>query len=92
MCLQVEITMNGKSGGSYTPASFGDSVQGSKGQSQAPLTTELHHGTHIYRLEDMAYTRSGDKGNNCNIGNTFYNGFVVRIYVYKMVLHLHELI
>ena len=25
-------------------------------------------GTNTYRLEDLAYTRSGDKGNHCNIG------------------------
>lgn len=25
-------------------------------------------GKHTYRLEDLAYTRSGDKGNTCNIG------------------------
>lgn len=29
---------------------------------------QLPHGTHSYRLEDLAYTRSGDKGNTCNIG------------------------
>ena len=29
----------------------------------------LPRGTNTYRLEDIAYTRSGDKGNNCNIGN-----------------------
>lgn len=31
---------------------------------QDPLTT----GSHTYRLIDLAYARSGDKGNHCNIG------------------------
>lgn len=32
------------------------------------LQPELPIGEHIYRLDDLAYTRSGDKGNSCNIG------------------------
>lgn len=30
--------------------------------------TDLPSGPHTYRLEDLAYTRSGDKGNSANIG------------------------
>ncbi|XP_061440494.1 uncharacterized protein LOC133364236 [Rhineura floridana] len=29
---------------------------------------DLPSGPHVYRLEDLAYTRSGDKGNSANIG------------------------
>ena len=29
---------------------------------------EVETGDHSYRLIDLAYARSGDKGNNCNIG------------------------
>ena len=32
---------------------------------------ELKGGKHSYRLEDLAYARSGDKGNSCNIGESF---------------------
>ena len=28
----------------------------------------IEYGSHSFRLEDLAFTRSGDKGNNCNIG------------------------
>lgn len=28
----------------------------------------LPEGSHTFRLEDLAFTRSGDKGNNANIG------------------------
>ena len=29
---------------------------------------QVEQGESSFRLEDLAYTRSGDKGNNCNIG------------------------
>ena len=31
----------------------------------------LETGTKTYKLEDLAYARSGDKGNSCNIGEFF---------------------
>ena len=36
---------------------------------------DLASGTCNYCLEELAYTRSGDKGDNCNIGKsrTMYN-------------------
>ncbi|XP_019621533.1 PREDICTED: uncharacterized protein LOC109467868 [Branchiostoma belcheri] len=41
-------------------------------QQQEPLpageTEAVESGSCTYRLEDLAYTRSGDKGNSCNIG------------------------
>lgn len=42
---------------------------------------ELPSGNFSYRLEDLAFTRSGDKGNNCNIGkqSNIQNIFTKRI-------------
>lgn len=44
-------------------------------QAEAPPTseedapdTDLPSGPHTYRLQDLAYTRSGDKGDTANIG------------------------
>ena len=37
----------------------------SKSEAESP---DLPKEDHSYRLEDLAYTRSGDKGNTCNIG------------------------
>ena len=37
-------------------------------EQQRGTTFAIEHGQHNYRLQDLAYTRSGDKGNNCNIG------------------------
>ena len=37
-------------------------------EQQRGTTFAIEHGQHSYRLQDLAYTRSGDKGNNCNIG------------------------
>jgi len=36
--------------------------------SQAPQIDNLPRGPCTYKLEDLAFTRSGDKGNSCNIG------------------------
>lgn len=33
--------------------------------------SDLPCGPHTYRLEDLAYTRSGDKGDSANIGENF---------------------
>jgi hypothetical protein len=32
------------------------------------IIKDLKRGTYSYTLEDLAYARSGDKGNSCNIG------------------------
>ncbi|KAI4891313.1 hypothetical protein NFI96_033523 [Prochilodus magdalenae] len=37
-------------------------------QENADKPTDLPTGPHSYRLEDLAYTRSGDKGDSANIG------------------------
>ena len=37
-------------------------------ETEAEPSQNLPDGTFTFRLQDLAYTRSGDKGNNCNIG------------------------
>src|SRR6218665_130887 len=39
---------------------------------QQTSTVEINKGTHSFRLEELAFARSGDKGNHCNIGNQFW--------------------
>lgn len=54
--------------------------------------TDLPSGPHTYRLEDLAYTRSGDKGNSVNIGIflsfAFWRDVVFHIRVTYQVLVL----
>jgi len=50
-----------------------DVQQSGEGSTDAKMQTEedfvdLPIGSHTFRLNDLAYTRSGDKGNSCNIG------------------------
>ncbi|XP_065110388.1 uncharacterized protein lratb.1 [Paramisgurnus dabryanus] len=37
-------------------------------QEHSPTPADLPSGTHAFRLEELAYTRSGDKGDSSNIG------------------------
>ncbi|XP_042908613.1 uncharacterized protein [Parasteatoda tepidariorum] len=65
--IQAKITYEGKTE-SYTPVLFENeqsthSMNGHK--EEKPI---LKKGTKTYRLEDLAYTRSGDKGDICNVG------------------------
>ena len=65
---QIDIHMNGEWVETYTPPPVATAeVSGSSG-GPTDTITELAGGTTTYRLEDLAYTRSGDKGNNANIG------------------------
>ena len=53
----------------YQPPLFGQTIQPIKEESTGLQTEEkLEKGSFSFRLEDLAYARSGDKGNNCNIG------------------------
>lgn len=68
--LQIDILMNGEHIETYQPGTvptMEHETSGSTASSQEHCR-ELPRGTYTYRLEDLAYTRSGDKGNNCNIG------------------------
>ena len=59
-------------------------VAPSGGQKEPEMTPESLEGKEInlptgdfcYRLEDLAYTRSGDKGNHCNIGVYDVHGYI----------------
>ncbi|KAH3854593.1 hypothetical protein DPMN_097138 [Dreissena polymorpha] len=67
--FKIDISMNGEHLETYTPAKTVS--QSNKCSRPAQLIASISNackGSHSYRLEDLAYTRSGDKGNNCNIG------------------------
>ena len=66
--MKVSIHLNGEKMGESTytsPTTVG-------GQEEHPTaegtTVELKIGSHEYRLEQLAYLRSGDKGDTANIG------------------------
>ena len=53
----------------YIPEVPSQSTDQPVDHSPSPVTSKpLLTGSHTHRLEDLAYTRSGDKGNNSNIG------------------------
>lgn len=60
--------MNGKTE-TYTPVELKESVNTNSEQKLSKVTPQK--GTNTYSLQDLAYTRSGDKGNTCNIGMNF---------------------
>lgn len=75
--LQITIEMNGETV-EYKPASvptaeyltqaYPASDSNGNGENKQCRDIELPTGDSSYRLEELAYTRSGDKGNDCNIG------------------------
>ena len=65
--MQVEVEINGNKICDYVAptAEFSDNND--------TLDTDIaesnvERGSHNYTIEQLAFTRSGDKGNNCNIG------------------------
>ena len=67
--FQIDIHMNGEHVEEYKePSVEYPAPNTSASLSSNEDTTNLQSGTHTYRLEDLAYTRSGDKGNSVNIG------------------------
>ncbi|KAL4230889.1 hypothetical protein ACF0H5_011263 [Mactra antiquata] len=67
--FKIDIHMNGDHIETFTPANVETCVHKDTWiPDSKSSTSELMKGTCTYRLEDLAYTRSGDKGNNCNIG------------------------
>ncbi|XP_022530460.2 uncharacterized protein LOC103024001 [Astyanax mexicanus] len=69
--LKVQIHLNGELVETFTEAD--SSSAGGHAPSPSPDATssrliDLPSGPHSYRLEDLAYTRSGDKGDSANIG------------------------
>ena len=72
--MQIDISMNGEHVETFTnPQVPMATNEGSTHSSHKQ--TEVTKGSHTYRLEDLAYTRSGDKGNNCNIGGCMKRWF-----------------
>ena len=68
--LDVKVDVAGETH-SYSPVvaeSFSRSQEAPAAASSEGETWAIEHGVHTYRLQELAYTRSGDKGNNCNIG------------------------
>ena len=69
MSLQIDVHMNGEFVEHYNAPSPASTTP-SSGKSKKPpeMNEEVLTGSHSFRLEDLAYTRSGDKGNNVNVG------------------------
>ncbi|GFX19276.1 uncharacterized protein TNCV_3014161 [Trichonephila clavipes] len=64
--IEIKISYNGKTE-NYVPEVVNATSQ--QNQTTEPKKSHaLHKGTKTYRLGDLAYTRSGDKGDTCNIG------------------------
>jgi hypothetical protein len=54
---------------SYQPSLTGQAApQTVKEAAETLADEEIERGSNSFRLEELAYARSGDKGNNCNIG------------------------
>lgn len=66
--------MNGEHVETFNPPNV-PTMTNTDGHSSPSPIPDVPKGSHTYRLEDLAYTRSGDKGNNCNIGQ--YVGLLV---------------
>lgn len=63
--------MNGNHAETFVPATQTAQKTNSQPSVATPVRSgeeKLERGTHTYALGDLAYTRSGDKGNKCNIG------------------------
>ena len=59
----------------YLTQAYPASDSNGNGENKLCNDIELPSGPFSYRLEELAFTRSGDKGNDCNIGET---GFIIK--------------
>uniref|UniRef100_A0A2D4N481 Uncharacterized protein n=3 Tax=Micrurus spixii TaxID=129469 RepID=A0A2D4N481_9SAUR len=68
--IKINIFMNGQHVETFQEdISFTSDLTASHDEPQSQEDfKDLPSGPHVYRLEDLAYTRSGDKGNTANIG------------------------
>ncbi|XP_026531630.1 uncharacterized protein LOC113417444 [Notechis scutatus] len=68
--IKINIFMNGQHVETFQEdISFTSDLTASHDEPQSEEDfKDLPSGPHVYRLEDLAYTRSGDKGNTANIG------------------------
>lgn len=66
--LNIDIAVDGKKVSSYNvPFVFSSSKIGEPSSESEPTLPSLQEGSNDVRLESLAYTRSGDKGNTANI-------------------------
>ncbi|KAL5012237.1 hypothetical protein ScPMuIL_010788, partial [Solemya velum] len=69
--IKVDIHMDGELADTYTATPVPTAEYPNKSITQSSQNTQteaLESGSYKFRLEDLAYTRSGDKGNTANIG------------------------
>ncbi|XP_014788242.1 uncharacterized protein LOC106882171 isoform X1 [Octopus bimaculoides] len=67
--LKVQIYMNGELKESYQPSEYSPTLKENVSESSANSEeSNLPTGNCEFYLKDLAYTRSGDKGNSANIG------------------------
>lgn len=71
--LEVHIHMNGELVETHREAVSEPSLAEGhdpslRSEEHSPTPTDLPSGPHTFRLEELAYTRSGDKGDSSNIG------------------------
>ena len=80
---QIDIHMDGEQVEQYTPPDVATQKYSDTTSEQPVHSFEnLQKGENSYRLEDLAYTRSGDKGNNANIGkNKFQKNSFILLFV-----------
>ncbi|XP_034146611.1 uncharacterized protein LOC114830322 isoform X3 [Esox lucius] len=66
--MKVEMYMDGGHVETHTEVELASTEAPSPSVEKAGPVTDLPSGPHTFRLEDLAYTRSGDKGDSSNIG------------------------
>ncbi|KAJ8008509.1 hypothetical protein DPEC_G00105620 [Dallia pectoralis] len=66
--MKVEMYIDGSHAGTHTEAELSSRKSPPWSVKNAGPVTDLPIGPHTYRLEELAYTRSGDKADSSNIG------------------------
>ena len=86
--FQVEIELNGSLVSEYFPPSVG-SVESVHSESDSRVHDgegAVERGTYTYTVHQLAYTRSGDKGDNCNIGTSVCGSSQSRSLAYRKLI------
>ncbi|KAL0970677.1 hypothetical protein UPYG_G00245590 [Umbra pygmaea] len=66
--LKVDMYIDGEHAEKYKEVELESSMAPPPAVEKAVPVADLLSGSHTYRLEELAYTRSGDKGDSSNIG------------------------
>lgn len=83
--FQIDIFMNGEHVEEYQDtAATNDSITPGTHSSRTQ-SKNLPRGNCTFRLEDLAYTRSGDKGNSVNIGTEY-----TLVYIHRSSRYIHQ--